>query len=243
MRWFLLLSTAIAHASGQQTDAVFFVPNASTGLSEFTLSTRVPAFQQVILTPLNDTSVWVDACPAGAFSPYDALTCTACPAGTYSTVTTATGADTCVACESGKYSAVLGASSRSTCTDCPNGTYYEGIGGSSLAACLACPANSSSYPGSKLLQACVCKGGWAGPNGGACTACNSSVYCLNGMANPCPLNSRSSSMSSSLADCLCRAGFYGDTTVGSAELVLCQVCFMFIHFYTRGERGLSNTSS
>ena len=169
------------------------------------------------------TSVRVDACLPGYYSYDDAQTCTACPAGKYSPTNAAPSIDTCLSCESGKYSATLGANSSATCLDCPTATYFPGTAGASLAVCLACPANSSSYPGSKLLQACVCNGGYSGPNGGACSPCNSSVWCLYGQANPCPSHSRSNPLSFSLAQCLCSAGYYGDASLGGPDLTICQV--------------------
>ena len=176
------------------------------------------------------TSVQADACPPGYYSYDDAQTCTACPAGKYSSTSTASSVDTCLACEAGKYSGTVGANSSSTCINCPNATYFAGTAGTSLAVCLACPANSSSYPGSKLLQACVCLPGFAGANGGSCSICNplggsntSTFWCLFGQANPCPLHSTAGMGAYSLADCLCDAKYYGDTSMGSADLTLCQV--------------------
>ncbi len=226
MRLFCLLiaGTLALPADGQQTDAWYTIQGASTALTTGTLATAgLPSYSELTLTDTTAVTVGVDACPAGAYSYDDAQTCTLCPAGKYSPTVTATSSATCISCEAGKYSLAVGASSSSTCTDCQNGTYSETIGASIASTCLTCPANSSSYPGSKLLQACVCRGGFAGPNGGNCTACNQSTYCWNGVANPCPIHSKSLPMSSSLGDCKCVASYYGDTTVGSAELVLCQV--------------------
>jgi len=183
-------------------------------------------------------SVQADACLPGYYSNDDALTCIACPSGKYSSTPTASSVDTCIACESGKYSGTVGANSSSTCLNCPNATYFAGTAGTSLAVCLACPANSSSYPGSKLLQACVCNGGWSGSNGGTCTACNISTFCLYGQANPCPPNSKSPPRSSSLGDCKCIASFYGDTTQGSAELTLCQVQMCLFLIFTGESRDV-----
>jgi hypothetical protein len=199
---------ALIHAplavSGQQTDVRYAISNASIGMTAASLGTAgLPSYSQLAVTDESAVTARADACPAGAFSLDDALTCTLCPAGKYSPLGTATSQDTCVSCEAGKYSLAVGASSSSACTDCQNGTYSTTVGASLAGTCLSCPANSSSFRGSKLLQACVCNGGWAGANGGACTACNASVWCLNGMANPCPSNSRSSPMSSSLGDCRC----------------------------------------
>jgi len=220
----LLLAFGCMRAHGQQTDAVFLVPNASIAMTSFTLrAPYVPSYQQLNRAPLSGIGIQVDACQAGAFSASDASTCTACLPGTYSGTVTATAIDTCVTCDSGKFSTSVAATSVITCLDCRNGTYYSGVAAPSSASCLPCPANSSSPEGSKLLQACVCDPGYQGWNGGACSPCNTSQWCLFGRANPCPLNSRSGPLSSSLAQCLCEPGYFGDTTMGGPDLTLCQV--------------------
>lgn len=223
----LLLACYPHNAAGLvRVSAEYLVYNASTmNMTEAgLLAAGLPSYDSLVFAEIGLTmTLTVSACTAGYYSPDDAQTCTACPAGTYSTTVTATSVQTCVSCESGKYSGTVGAGSSATCINCPNGTYFAETGGISVAVCLACPGNSSSYPGSKLLQACVCNGGWSGANGGTCTACNVSVWCLFGQANPCPSNSRSLAMSSSLGDCRCRSGYYGDTTMGGADLTICQV--------------------
>lgn len=225
-RLFLLAAciTLAQPADGQQTDAVYTIQGASLSLSASTIaSAGLPSYSQFSLTDLTAVTVGVDACPAGGYSLDDAQTCTLCPAGKFSTTVTATSSATCLSCDSGKYSTTTGASSSAACTDCTNGTYSETVGASLASTCLSCPANASSYPGSKLLQACWCLPGYAGPNGAACSPCNTSTWCLWGQTYPCPPNSRSSAMSSSLAQCLCVGGYYGDTTMGGPDLTLCQV--------------------
>lgn len=227
---FLLLLLSAARTAGQQTDASYTIQGASTALTTGTLATAgLPSYSQLTLTDTSAVTVGVDACPAGGYSYDDAQTCTLCPPGKYSPTVTATTSATCISCESGKYSTATGASSVATCTNCQNGTYSETIGASSASTCLACPANSSSYPGSKLLQACWCIPGYAGPNGAACSPCNTSTWCLWGQTYPCPPNSRSSPMSSSLAQCLCLGGYYGDTSMGGPDLTLCQVPLLQTH--------------
>jgi len=223
-RSFLLLAALVSRANSQQTLARYLVYNASTGLTQVSVASAgdLPSYSSLQWNE-GVTTVTASACTAGYYSPDDAQTCTACPAGKYSTTVTATSAQTCISCESGKYSVAVGAGSSATCINCPNGTYFDGTGGASVAVCLACPGNASSYEGSKLIQACVCNGGFSGANGGTCTACNVSVWCLYGQANPCPTHSRSLAMSSSLGDCRCQAGYYGDTTMGGPELTICQV--------------------
>lgn len=191
--------------------------------SESLTSGAYPAFAFVNIIRLNGT-LQVDICTPGYYSSDNAQSCTACPAGTYSETFAATTVDTCIACEPGKFSAATGGNRSSSCTDCPSGTYSTGMGMQAVSSCVACPPNSTSYDGSKLLQSCFCNPGFQGPNGGPCTACNTSVWCLNGRANPCPPNSKSAVMSSSLAQCFCLAGFFGDTTIGGPDLTLCQVC-------------------
>lgn len=219
---------------GQQTEATYFIPGASTSMTTASLAgAGLPSYSALTLTEQTGVvTVGVEACPAGAYSLEDAQVCTLCPAGKYSGTVTATSSATCVSCDAGKYSTTAGASSSIACIDCQNGTYSETVGASLASTCLTCPANSSSYPGSKLLQACVCIPGYAGPNGAACSPCNTSTWCLFGQTYPCPPNSRSSPMSSSLAQCLCVGGYYGDTTMGGPDLRLCQV-----HTRTHESRG------
>lgn len=218
---------------GQQTEATYFIPGASTSMTTASLAgAGLPSYSALTLTEQTGVTVGVEACPAGAYSLEDAQVCTLCPAGKYSGTVTATSSATCVSCDAGKYSTTAGASSSIACIDCQNGTYSETVGASLASTCLACPANSSSYPASKLLQACVCIPGYAGPNGAACSPCNTSTWCLFGQTYPCPPNSRSSPMSSSLAQCLCVGGYYGDTTMGGPDLTLCQV-----HTRTHESRG------
>lgn len=212
-------------ADGQQTEAAYFIPGASTSMTTASLAgAGLPSYSALTLTDQTGVvTVGVEACPAGGYSLEDAQVCTLCPAGKFSGTVTATSLATCVSCDAGKYSTMAGASSSLTCVDCQNGTYSTTVGASLAGTCLVCPANSSSYPGSKLLQACVCLPGYAGPNGAACSPCNTSTWCLFGQAYPCPPNSRSGPTSSSLAQCLCVGGYYGDTSMGGPELTLCQV--------------------
>lgn len=213
---------------------VYGAPNAFSGAQLG--SVILPAYDEdAIVAVLNVSTLAVDACAAGFFSYADSQACTACEAGKYSATATANASDTCVPCEAGKYSPTIAANSSSYCIPCPANTYFNGTGGQSVAVCAACPANTSSYAGSKLLQACVCNGGFSGPNGGTCSPCNASVWCLNGQANPCPTNSKSAPLSSSLAQCLCLPGFFGDTTMGGPELTLCQVLTLHV-----ARRGVNN---
>jgi hypothetical protein len=220
----LLLATMAQRAGCWQTQATFFIPSASLNMTAGSLATAgLPSYSALTLQDAGPYSLGVYECQTGYYSNADAQTCTACATGKYSASAVAGSSGACISCESGKYSSVLGAASSASCLNCPNGTYYEGVAGPSVASCLACPANSTSYPGSKLLQACVCRPGYSGANGQACSPCNVSVWCLYGRVNPCPPKSRSGPISSSLAQCLCIPGFYGDSTMGGPELTLCQV--------------------
>jgi len=233
----LLLACYPRNAAGLiRVSAEYLVYNASTmNMTEAGLAAAgLPSYDSLVFSEDGlATTVTVSACTAGYYSPDDAQTCTACPAGTYSTTVTATSVQTCVSCESGKYSGTVGAGSSATCINCPNGTYFAGTGGTNSGVCLACPGNSSSYPGSKLLQACVCTGGFSGANGGACTACNRSSYCLYGQVNPCPPHSTSSPMSYSVAQCLCNPSWWGDASVGGPEVTACQVNHTLYTNFTR----------
>ena len=222
MRVLCLLLAALP-ASCQDVQASYDVVNTVLNFTEASLTrARYPPYSSASVSRINAT-VRVDPCLAGFYSLDDAQACVACGAGTYSGAVLATSAGTCIPCESGKFSTSLAANSSTTCRDCPAGTYFEGTGGQSVSVCLPCPANSSSFNGSRLLQSCVCNGGFQGPNGGPCAPCNTSVWCLFGRANPCPPNSRSAALSSSLAQCRCNPSYFGDTTVGGPELTLCQV--------------------
>ena len=208
------------------TSATYFIANASTTMTQDSLavSAGLPAYSTLTFAEVGSTTVvTASACLAGYFSPDDSQTCYACPAGKYSTTPTATSSQTCIACESGKYSGTVGASASAVCLNCPNGTYFDGTGGTSIDVCLACLPNSSSYPGSKLREACFCNPGFAGMNGGNCTPCNSSSFCLYGQANPCPPHSTSGPMSYSVSQCLCNPSWWGDASVGGPEVTACQV--------------------
>lgn len=242
---FLLVLAALAGRvdGADYTSAIFLISNASmtTMMTQDSVSAMtggMPAFTvQAYAEDLSSTTVTVSTCLAGYYSPDDSQTCTACPAGKYSTTVTATSSLTCIACESGKYSGTVGAGTSATCINCPNGTYFDGTGGVSIGVCLACPGNASSYPGSKLREACICRGGFMGPNGGNCTPCNSSSYCLYGQANPCPPHSTSAPMSYSVSNCLCNPSWWGDTSVGGPEVTACQVKHTLFTNFTREQVG------
>jgi hypothetical protein len=230
-----LLFSCIPHTDGQQTTATYFISGASTALNTDSLaSAGLPSYSSLDLTEESEVTVDVNVCVPGGYSYDDAQTCTLCSAGKYSTLYASPSSASCIPCESGKYSTTIGADSNATCIDCPPATYFEQTGGASLAVCVSCPQNSSSYAGSKLLQACWCLPGYSGPNGQACSPCNTSTWCLWGQANPCPSNSKSSPMSSSLRECLCNPGYFGDTAMGGPDLTLCQVrvrVFFFLLSY------------
>lgn len=161
----VMLNTDSAQA--QQTQATYNLSLALESMTEsLLLSSQVTNLASVVsLTPLTATTVQVDACQAGSYSPDDAQTCTLCPVGKYSETVTATSINTCIACGAGKYQNTTGASSISQCVNCPANTYFTGTGGASLSVCVQCPAFTGSYPGSQLLQSCVCLPGYSGPNG------------------------------------------------------------------------------
>lgn len=151
----------------QQTQATYNLSLALESMDSQTLllSQITNLVSVVSLTPLTATTVQVDACQAGSYSPDDAQTCTLCPVGKYSGSVTATSISTCVSCGAGKYQNITGASSESQCINCPANTYFTGTAGASISVCVQCPVYSGSYPGSQLLQSCVCSPGYSGPNG------------------------------------------------------------------------------
>lgn len=162
----LLLMLTIQPSNAQQTIATYNLSSVLESMDSQTLLSQVSNLVSVVsFTPLSDTTVQVDACQAGSYSPDDAQTCTLCPVGKYSGAITATSINTCVSCGAGKYQNITGASSESQCVNCPSNTYYTGTAGGALSVCVQCPAYSGSYPGSQLLQSCVCLPGYSGPNG------------------------------------------------------------------------------
>lgn len=265
----VLLANIVIYFTGQayaqQTLATYNISNAleSVNTASFTIaslgtSSLLGVDSLIILAP---TGVQAESCLAGSYSPSDAQTCTLCPTGTYSQATTATSIDTCISCGAGKYQNMTGASSESHCINCPANTYFTGTRGTSISVCTPCPIFSTSFPGSQLPESCICAPGYSGPNGennspflirmhkltcfslagGPCLPCNTSVWCLNGQANPCPPNSNASALSSSISQCLCIPGYFGDTTMSGVGFpTLCQVrekhtlftfCILFIYVY------------
>lgn len=171
--------------------------------------------------------------------------CTACTAGTYKE---AVGDGACTACAAGFGLAtpptVPSVTHEHACEPCPANTYSDGAG--SALVCQACPAHSQSAAESSSVNACRCKLGHTGPDGGPCTACVAGKYkdvvgaaacelCGSNTYNPdsasesidscraCPINSTTAlSAAPFIAEtqCVCRDGF---ERVGSspAECVLC----------------------
>ena len=256
MQGFLLLVLGCVHLIRSSEGAIsvdYTVLNASLEMTASSVTLLNLTNTSLASFSVSLTTVQVDSCLAGYYSYDDAETCSACPAGKYSTVVTANSIDTCVSCESGKYSSTVGANSSATCLNCPNATYFAGTAGTGIGVCVACPANSYSYMGAKIRQACICSPGYSGPNGGPCNLCNQpdvyggsggggsgmdfmgdgggggaiigtpTVWCLYGQANPCPTHSTAGQGAYSLAQCLCDPGYYGDTTMGGPDLTVCQV--------------------
>ena len=168
---FVLLScTSQVSSQTQRASVVYNISDASEALDATSLLAQISSLSSVTsLSPLTASTVTVDSCPAGTYSPVDSQTCTLCPVGKYSTFITATSIDTCVSCGAGKYSNALGASSETTCRNCPADTYFTGTGAPSISSCVACPQFSSSYEGAPLLQWCICLPGYSGHNGNSCT--------------------------------------------------------------------------
>jgi len=211
--------------------ANFTIQNMSvtvnTSTIQSSLSSQGFGVLSVQIYALSALSVATQSCPAGAYSLANSQQCTLCPAGKYSTTINAGDPSACTVCPAGTYSNVTGASSIAACTPCAAGMYQESAGASQASACQSCPANSSSYSGNALRVGCVCLPGFSGANGGTCKACNISVWCLYGQANPCPLHSVAPALSYDVAQCLCQPGYYGDTSLGenntSVYPTLCQV--------------------
>ena len=81
----------------------------------------------------------------------------------------------------------------------------------SARVCSICPENTTSEPGSYNLDACQCKPGWYGPNGGLCVQCDAGKYKTaagSHICTPCPDDHISESGSFSPRACQCTAGYY-----------------------------------
>jgi len=200
-----------------------------------TLFIGFTGFQTLILYNTSDITITTTSCKSGTYSLGQATACTSCIPGTYSSTITATSSATCLLCSAGTYSSSSEANSSSYCFACTSGTYLSNTGASSETNCLSCPEYSSSYIGSTLLSDCVCNPGYTGSNGGLCTGCNASSWCLHGQINPCPPHSISPGLSYDLSQCICKPGYYGDT---SLPLTLCQFCKQD-HFCPGGGVNLS----
>jgi hypothetical protein len=111
--------------------------------------------------------------------------------------------DFCVECTAGSYSNV---SSSTACIKCEANTYSNVHAAVNASTCLPCPSNSTSVAGSSV---CVCRLGYTGTDGVACTACATGKYSpTNGSGGclPCPDNSNSSVGS---VICTCNADSLG----------------------------------
>lgn len=144
------------------------------------------------------------ACNAGTYktSIFDSL-CTLCVAGTYKATP---GPGTCLDCPAHSLSPA-GSTSETTCTcnagfwgftypntgtckACSAGTYqsfYVDFWGNTIVDCHSCPTNTHSYAASRLAGDCLCKAGYSGPSGGACTACAAGKYNAVPGAQTCTL--------------------------------------------------------
>ena len=87
---------------------------------------------------------------------------------------------TCVACESGTYREDVNSY---ICEPCPSRTYNVDFAADSHEHCLPCGANTTSAPGSRSKQACVCEEGFSGTlqysdtgNYYECTPCEAGSY-------------------------------------------------------------------
>jgi hypothetical protein len=117
------------------------------------------------------SSVCTD-CDAGTYSAVASSVCTSCVAGKYSSIVRASTDSTCISCDAGKYSETVGASVASNCTDCVVNQYSE-MGSTK---CTSCPENTGHLLRAQSITACLCKPGYTGSNGGACTACTTGQY-------------------------------------------------------------------
>ena len=113
---------------------------------------------------------------------------------------------------------------------CPASTYksYTGNRNSEdpIQDCTPCPNFTVSNLRSTEIFNCICKAGYTGPDGQACTPCAVDEYKdVNGSSacSVCPFNQTSPEASDDLSDCKCIAGYTGQDGVGCTECEL--------HFY------------
>ena len=125
-----------------------------------------------------------DQCSLGKYSTDTGVilerSCTPCPAGKMAH--TGGGATACIDCVAGKFQS---ATTSTVCSNCAAGKFsdtgYTVCCASSphcgndqymlSGTCQSCPAEATAPACSTALTACQCKPGYAGPNGGPCTAC------------------------------------------------------------------------
>jgi hypothetical protein len=132
--------------------------------------------------------------------------CTACGVDKYSVWLGAVSADTCSDCPTNTLAAYASneladciclsgyiGNNGTACTSCPVGTYKENHGtgvcvpckvdtysnvtaANSSDTCLSCPGNTFAVAASIDLANCICKTGYIGNNGTACTACAAGTH-------------------------------------------------------------------
>ena len=116
-----------------------------------------------------------------------------------------------MACDTGSFKEVNGSSA---CTLCPRGKYSTSTAATSVSTCVDCPSHAYSGWGSGALDNCICNKGYTGPDGLACSACDSGKYkevngsalctsCLPGMYSVV-------TGATSAAGCICNAGYKGE---------------------------------
>jgi hypothetical protein len=118
----------------------------------------------------------------------------------------------CSACGAGKYKDVRGTAS---CMLCARGKYSTTTGESSEVACLDCPSNTVSGHGSVSTSDCICRVGFTGPAGAACTECGEHHYKTVNGSSPCllcPPRSHTDGLTGQSA-CVCYSESYGSDTL------------------------------
>ena len=137
--------------------------------------------------------------------------CTGCPPNSV-TLTTASTLLTDCKCDLG-----YTGSDGGDCSECGADTFKNETGS---VGCFSCPEHSTTSSSSGLftaVEACQCKPGFTGPNGGPCTACDAGKFKADvgpQACADCPANSNSLS---GAEICLCEPGYEG--VAGS-----CQAC-------------------
>lgn len=192
----------------------------------------------------SNSSQACEACEAGTFKAEvgNVNSCEECPAGTFQSAAGKTSCVACTLCDE-QHWAVGGCNAThdtycAPCSACPAGkhTAKACVHNASVnidTVCAGCPANKTCYggaihacPADKWLldesETCTCRPGTF-LSGGACTVCESDVYCVgDDVAQACPEGSASDPGSYQRTNCSCEEPLSAEGAPGSFECVATQ---------------------